>query len=188
MMSVPRITGTTAGSAVAGLCLFTLVTGCGSSAAKIVKSAQQTSSQGHTRQVAVAPAVHYSQQHRYAVQILPTLDRSVTELDRAIRAVASGSDLSTLGDTCSNYGDQINILASAFDGIPHPWPWYKPLGYLHHNTMNEYDYMLGALQACQTASSIGDSSGAGTAISDMSTADARLHGTDNYVRWLTHQP
>ena len=187
-MSGPRITGTTACSAVAGLCLFTLVTGCGSSAAKIVKSAQHATSQGHSRQVAVAPTRHYSQQHRYAVQILPVLDRSVAELDRAVREVGSGSDLSTLGDMCSSYGDQINILASGFDGIPHPWPWYKPLGYLHHNTMNEYDYMLGALQACQTASSIGDSSGAGTAIADMNTADARLHGTDNYVRWLTHQP
>ena len=127
----------------------------------------------------------YSAAHRYAVQILPVLDRSVVEFDRAVADASGIADPSALDGACGNHGTQVNILASYFDGVPHPWPWYSALGSLHHDAMGAYHYMLGALQACQTAASSGDGTGIQSSVSDMSAAAAQMHSTDNYVRSLT---
>lgn len=130
----------------------------------------------------------FSAQHRYAVKILPVLDASTRVFDSAVAAAATGASDSALDSTCSQYGDQISILASEFDGVPHPWPWYTQPSSMHHNFMGVYNYMLGAIQSCQTAVASGDNSTAASAISDMKTADDDMHNADNYTRWLTHQP
>jgi hypothetical protein len=142
---------------------------------------------GHTSQHAVQKKT-YSAQHRYAVKLLPILDVSTHVFDQAVSAAATSASDSSLESVCNQYGDQITILASQFDGVPHPWPWYTAAGYMHHNWIGIYHYMLGAIQDCQTSLQMGDNGQAATAISDMKTADSNIHSADNYARWLTHQP
>jgi hypothetical protein len=176
----------------AGALLLTLASaGCGSQLAKANKLAERAAATRHGRQVALTykkrkPAA--TARHHYAIQILPVLDRSVGAFDGAVRAASGSPDLTSLGTVCGNQVATIQIMSSFFDGVPHPWAWYTPLGYLHHKTMDVYGYMLGALAACNTATSTDDSGSAATAVADMSTAASKMRQTDNYVRWLTHQP
>jgi hypothetical protein len=135
-----------------------------------------------------APKNHYSARHAYAVKTLPVLDRSVALFDQTVSAVSAVHDLSSIGGVCNTYGTNVNIMSGYFDNVPHPYRWYTPVGSLHHSVMGVYHLMEGALQACQTASDAGDNDTAATAISDMASADRQMHDTDNYVRWLSHQP
>ena len=119
---------------------------------------------------------------RYAVQILPTLDRSTRVFDRAVGAVARTSGLSRLDAACGRYSGQIDLLASQFDGVPHPVPWYSRVGRLHHDALGVYHLMLGAISACHTAADITDGRRAAAAVSDMARAARKMHRIDVRVR------
>ena len=168
------------------LALTGLVAGCGGS--NPLPTASGKSSRAVGLVVKTKHKSRHTAQHQYAVQILPVLDRSVALFDRTVSAVTGTQGSDNLDAVCGQYGTSVNILSTYFDNVPHPWPWYTTLGYLHHSTMDVYGYMMGALQSCQTASSSGDTEAAATAMSDMALAARKMHDTDNHVRQLVHQP
>jgi hypothetical protein len=176
--------------------LLAVTAGCGgSSTALPAKAGKHHGSTKHSRQVAIAnlkktrrhAPLHHTALHKYAVRILPVVDKSAAAFDHAISTVAATNDVTTVGDVCNLQGSNISIIRSYFEGVPHPWAWYTHLGNVYGSAMHVYNYMLGALQACETASGSEDSAGTATALSDMTAADSQMHSTDRYVRWATHQ-
>lgn len=120
---------------------------------------------------------HHSALYRYVQGILPYLDPSTRVFDRAAGA-ASRARIGAMGRVCGSYAAHINVLASHLDGVPHPYPWYSPVGRLHHQIMGSYHRMQGAIIECQTASSNGDTSAAPQAVADMASAARALHRQD----------
>lgn len=117
----------------------------------------------------------------YAAAVLPGLDHSVPLFDAASTQASSQTD----SGSCGTSGDDVQILAGEVDGVPHAVPWYYAVGQLHHRMMGVFHLLLGAIQACDTAASNGDSYGVSTAIGDMRTAAADMRQLDGEVRGLT---
>jgi hypothetical protein len=175
--------------------LLAVAAGCGGSTATPAKGTKHHGSTKHGRQVAIANVkktgklkkLHHTALHKYAVRILPTMDKSTRSFDQAVNAVAGAQDVTTVGDVCNLQGGNINIMRSYLEGAPHPFAWYTRLGNVYGTAMRNFNNMLGALQGCETASGSADSAGFATALSDMRSADSQMHSTDGYVRWATHQ-
>lgn len=157
--------------------------GCGSPSAGKPRHSTEIASAGshkhgkaqHTRNGPVKHARTTALQ-RYARSLLPYLNQSAPVFDRAAAAAASQAS------ACDSYGNQVSILESYADGVPHPAPWYKPVGTLHHTTFGVYHYMLGAIAACQTAAAGGDSGGTASAVTDMHVAAVQMHNLIAEVR------
>lgn len=125
------------------------------------------------------------QRKRYAARIVPVLDRSTRLFDGAARAVASvNGNFNKLQQTCSYWGGKVLTIDAAYEGIPHPYPWYSPTGTLHHQVSGVFHYMLGAIQNCQEAVQATDSGASSTAVSQMATAARNLHNLESYARYL----
>ncbi|GAC1623656.1 MAG: hypothetical protein NVS4B2_00740 [Chloroflexota bacterium] len=132
------------------------------------------------------PPVPFPERRAFALHVIPILDHSTVIFDHAVAAVSSAGGLGNMSGPCADYLSQVQIQASYLDGVPRPFAWYSAAGSLSHQIWGIYHDMSGALQSCQTAIESQDSGTAATAIADMSSAAARLHGIDNYSRWVLH--
>ena len=70
-----------------------------------------------------------SAQSVYAGRIVAVLDSSAPVFDQAASR-ASSTQGPDLADLCNQYGSEINILESQFEGVPHPYAWYSRAGWL----------------------------------------------------------
>jgi len=114
------------------------------------------------------------------------LDSTTPVFDQAA-SQGSSTEGPGLGDACNQYGDQISILESEFEGVPHPYAWYSKAGWMHHSFAGVYHEMLGALQECQTAVSNQDDGALASAVSVMAAADGEMRQDDSYAHWLSKQ-
>jgi len=131
--------------------------------------------------VQVPPLTHYAQ------RTLSVLDQSQQMFNQAVAQVAGRGNLGAIGNACSTTQQQVSVLATEFNGVPHPGPWYYRIGTFHHMVMGAYHYMLGAMTACGIAASNGDSADAAQAISDMTSAAQKMRGLDARAHWLARQ-
>ena len=128
------------------------------------------------------------QRKTYAAHIVPLLDRSARVFDTAAHAAASaGGNFGSLQQLCSYWGGKVEANQQAYEGVPHPYVWWSPVGTLHHRVSGIFHYMLGAIQNCQEAVQATDSPLSDQATSQMASAAQQLHDVENYSRFLaTH--
>lgn len=125
-----------------------------------------------------------SAQSVYAGRIVAVLDSSAPVFDQAASR-ASSTQGPDLADLCNQYGSEINILESQFEGVPHPYAWYSRAGWLHHTNAGVFHQMLGALQQCQTAVSNDDAAAVSAVVSDVQSAATQMRQSAGYARWLS---
>jgi hypothetical protein len=100
---------------------------------------------------------------------------------------ADGFSFGALSSTCASYTTRIEVVEYEYEGVPHPYPWWTPVGTLHHRISGIYHYSLGAMQNCLEAVAISDTGTASLALSEMSTGARDLHAMDQYARYLAAQ-
>lgn len=124
---------------------------------------------------------------QYAQQSLSVLDNSSQVFNQSVAQVAGRANLGAIGNACGADQQQVGVLSTEFNGVPHQGPWYYRVGHFHHRVMGAYHYMLGAMTACGIAASNGDPNGTAQAVSDMTSAAQLIRRLDRRAHWLAHQ-
>jgi hypothetical protein len=121
----------------------------------------------------------------YATALSPVLTRSVNVFDRVTRQASSTSNLGNLSNLCFNSLKPLGISQAQAEGVAHPYPWWTPIGKLHHNLMGIYHVMVGAADSCSTAAGNGQASDASAAVTIMKQQASSLRGVQSRVNRLS---
>lgn len=121
----------------------------------------------------------------YARALLPGLSVTRSLFDRA-SADAGGSSADALDGVCGSYGNQMSIVETQLDGVPHAGQWYGAVAGLHRSLLGLFHDMLGAMSNCQTGAANGDYYAISVAQNDAVAADEGMRAFDDRAVWLAH--
>lgn len=105
--------------------------------------------------------------------------------DGVTRQASSTSNLGNLSNLCFNSLKPLGIAQAQAEGVAHPYPWWTPIGRLHHYLMGIYHVMVGAADSCSTAAGNGQASDASAAVSIMKQQAGSMHTLQSRVNRLS---
>jgi hypothetical protein len=101
--------------------------------------------------------------------------RTVRVFDSVTRGAKSAPNSSTLSVFCFSSLKPLGIAQAQAEGVAHPYPWWTPVGKLHHTLMGIYHIMVGATDECSTAAGNGQAHAAAVSVATMSKQAQLMH-------------